>query len=184
MYANAHRGRGFRATGRVDPYDDHMDLTFQDPLARHAESARPPMRSPSISVRCSNCGQAGHLRSACWAPRHSPSAMPFGGDFGQRTSRSPRSNADGFRTGGASPQCFVCGSSDYLARQCPSRSARNGRPPPGRVQTMPPLPVDRSRVRLPTSRDQPPEWRIRAMQDEASEAVRLCDHWSQVRPSL
>ena len=110
ILANAHRSNGVRATGLVDPYDGPMDLTF------HTKSAPPPMRSPSISVRCSNCGQAGHLRSACWAPRHSPSAMPFGGDFGQRTSRAPRSNADGFRTGCASPQCFVCGSTDYLAR--------------------------------------------------------------------
>ena len=51
IFANAHRGHGVRATGRVDPYDDPMDLTFQAPLARHAESARPPMRSPSTSVR-------------------------------------------------------------------------------------------------------------------------------------
>ena len=44
IFANAHRGYGVRATGRVDPYDDHMDLTFQAPLARHAVSARPCMR--------------------------------------------------------------------------------------------------------------------------------------------
>ena len=26
--ANSHRGHDVRATGRVDPYDDHRDLTF------------------------------------------------------------------------------------------------------------------------------------------------------------
>ena len=96
IFANAHRGHGVRATGRVDSYDDPMDLTFQAPLARHAESARPPMRSPSTSVRCFNCGQTVYLLSACRAPPRSTSAMPFGGGFGQRTSRSPRSNADAF----------------------------------------------------------------------------------------
>ena len=82
IFANAHRSHGVRATGRVDPYDDPMDLTFQAPLARHAESARPPMRSPSTSVRCFNCGQTGHVRSACRAPRRSPPVMPFDGGFG------------------------------------------------------------------------------------------------------
>ena len=121
IFANAHRGHGVRATGRVDPYADHMDLTFQAPLARHAESARPPMRSPSSSVRCINCGQTGHMRSACRALRRSPSAMPSSGGFGQRVSRSPRSNADAFRAGGASPRCFLCGSSNHFAQECPFR---------------------------------------------------------------
>ena len=153
--ANARRGHGVRATGRVDPYDDHIDPTLQAPVARHAESARPHMRSPSTSVRCINCGQTGHMRSTCRAPRSSPPVMPFGGGFCQRTSRSPRSNADAFRAGGASPQCFVCGSSAHLARDCPSRSASSGRPPPGRVQTMQQLPVYRSQVRLRTSSAHP-----------------------------
>ena len=34
IFANAHRGYGIRATGRVDTYDDPMDLTFKAPLAR------------------------------------------------------------------------------------------------------------------------------------------------------
>ena len=76
-----------------------MDLTFQAPLVRHAESARPPMRSPSTSVRCFNCSQTGHMRAACRALRRPHSAMPFRGGFGQRVSRSPRSNADAFRAG-------------------------------------------------------------------------------------
>ena len=62
IFANSHRGHGVRATGRVDPFDDHIDLTFQVPWARHAGSARPPKRSSSTSVRCFNCGQTGHLR--------------------------------------------------------------------------------------------------------------------------
>ena len=33
IFANAHRGHGVRATGRVDPYDDHRHLTFQARLA-------------------------------------------------------------------------------------------------------------------------------------------------------
>ena len=78
IFSNAHQGHGVRATGRVDPYDDPMDLTFQAHLARHAESARPPMRPSSTSARCFNCGQTGHLRSACRAPRRSPSALPPG----------------------------------------------------------------------------------------------------------
>ena len=168
IFANAHRGHGVPATGRVDIYDDPMDLTFQAPLPRHAESARPPMRSPFTLVRCFNCGQTGHMRSACRAHWRSPSAMPFGGGFGQRTSRSPPSNADAFRAGGASPQCFVCGSSAHLARECPSRSASSGRPPPGRVQAMQQSPVDRYQVRLQTSNDHPPDGCIFAMQDEAS----------------
>ena len=106
IFANAHRGHGVRPSGREDTFDDPMDLTFQAPLARHAASVRPPMRSPSISWRCFNCGQAGHLRSACSATRRSPSAVPFGGGFGQRTSRSPRSNADAFRTGGRASPVF------------------------------------------------------------------------------
>ena len=28
IFANAHRGHGGRVTGRVDPYDNPMDLTF------------------------------------------------------------------------------------------------------------------------------------------------------------
>ena len=44
IFANAHRGHGVRNSGRVDPFDDPMDLNFQAPVARHAESARPPMR--------------------------------------------------------------------------------------------------------------------------------------------
>ena len=80
IFANAHRGHVVQASGRVDPFDDPMDLTFQAPLARYAESARPPMRSPSSSVRCINCGQTGHMRSACRALRRSPfvpSSMGF-----------------------------------------------------------------------------------------------------------
>ena len=168
IFANAHRGHGVRATGRVDSYDDPMDMTFQAPLARHAESACPPLRSPSTSVRFFNCGQPGHMRSGCRAPRRSHSAMPFGVGFGQRTSRSPRSNADAFRSGGSSHQCFVCGSSAHLARECPSRSASSGLPPHWRVQTMQQLPVDRSHVRLQTSSDHQPEGCLFAMQDEAS----------------
>ena len=63
IFANAHRGNGLRATGRVDSYDDPMDLTFQAPLARHAESARPPMRPPPLRCGASTaarrviCGQ-------------------------------------------------------------------------------------------------------------------------------
>ena len=166
IFANAHRGHGVRARGRVDSYDDPMDLTFQAPKAHHAESARPPMRSPSTSVRCCNSCQTDHMRSACRAPRRSPSAMHFGGSFGQRTSRSPRSNADAFRSGGASPQCFVCGSSAHVARECPSRSARSGRPQPGRVQNMQQLPTDRSSVRLPPSGNHPPEVCLFAIQDD------------------
>ena len=50
IFANAHRGHDVRASGREDPFDDPMDLTFQAPVARHAESARPPVRSPSTSA--------------------------------------------------------------------------------------------------------------------------------------
>ena len=138
-FANACSGHGVRATGRVDPFDDPIDLTFQAPVARHAESARPPMLSTSSSVRCFNCGQTGHMRSNCSSLRRSPSPMHYSGGFGQRTSRSPRSNADAFRPGGMSRRCFVCGSPNHLAQACPSRSsgfAGNGRPPTGRVQTM------------------------------------------------
>ena len=95
IFANAHRGHVAQAFGCVDLFDDPMALTFQAPLARHAECVRPPMRSPSSSVRCLNCGQTGHMRSACRAPRcftFVPSSM----GFGQRVSRSPRSNADIF----------------------------------------------------------------------------------------
>ena len=145
-----------------------MDLTFQAPLARNAESARPPMRSSSTTARCMNCGQTCHLRSACRARRRSPSVMPFGGLFGQRPSRSPRSNADAFRTVGASPQCFACGSSAHLARDCPSRSASSGRQPPGRVQTMQQLHVDRSQVRHPTSGDHPPEGCLFTIRDDVN----------------
>ena len=145
-----------------------MDLTFQAPLARHADSARPPMRSFSTSARCFNCGQTGHLRSTCRSPRRSPPVLPFGVGFQQRTSRSPRSNADAFRAVGANPQCFVCGSSAHLARNCPARSASSGHPPPGRVQTMQQLPVDRSQVRFPTCGYHPHEGCIFTIQDEVS----------------
>ena len=37
IFSNSHRGHDVRASGRVDPYDDPMDLTFQAPLARHVE---------------------------------------------------------------------------------------------------------------------------------------------------
>ena len=67
IFANAHRGHVAQASGRVDLLDDPKDLTFQAPLARHAESGRPPMRSPSSSVLCFNCGQTGRTRSACSA---------------------------------------------------------------------------------------------------------------------
>ena len=73
IFADAHRGHGVRNSGRAYPFDDPMDLTFQVPVARHAESALPPMRSPSTSARCFNCGQTGHLRSACRLPRRAPS---------------------------------------------------------------------------------------------------------------
>ena len=87
-----------------------MDLTFQAPVARHAESARPPMRSPSTSARCYNCGQTGHLRSACRLPRHAPSPQPSSVGFGQHVSRSPRTSADVFRFDGALRRCFNYGS--------------------------------------------------------------------------
>ena len=87
IFASAHRGHGVLATGRVDPYHDPIDLTYQAALVRHAASARPPLRSPSTSVRCFNCGQNGHMRSACRAPRRSPSALPPGGSFGQHVFR-------------------------------------------------------------------------------------------------
>ena len=51
IFANAHRGYGVWNSGRADPFDDPMDMTFQAPVARHAESARPLMRSPSTSAR-------------------------------------------------------------------------------------------------------------------------------------
>ena len=57
IFANTHRGHGVRNSGQADPFDDPMDLTFQAPVARHAESARPPLRSPATSARCFNCGQ-------------------------------------------------------------------------------------------------------------------------------
>ena len=57
IFANAHRGHGVRASGRVDPFDDPMDLAFQAHVARHVESARHLIRSPSSSVRCFYCGQ-------------------------------------------------------------------------------------------------------------------------------
>ena len=89
---------GVRATGRVDPYDDPMALGFQAPVPRHAKSARPPMRCFSHSIRCYNCGQPGHMRSVYPLPRRSPSPMPPSG-FGQRMSRSPRTNAENFQPG-------------------------------------------------------------------------------------
>ena len=76
IFANAHWGHVAQASGRVELFYDHMYLTFQAPLAQHAESARPPMRSPSSSVRCFNCGQTRNMRSACRALRRSPSTMP------------------------------------------------------------------------------------------------------------
>ena len=36
IFDNAHRGHGVRNSGRADPFDDPMDLTFQAPVARHA----------------------------------------------------------------------------------------------------------------------------------------------------
>ena len=117
IFANALSGRGVQATGRVDHFDDTMDLTFQTPVARQAESARPLVRSPSSRVRCFNCGRTGHMRSTCPSPRRASHPVPYGDGFGQRTSRLPLSHAD----------AFVCGDPVF---------AGNGRPPTGRVQTM------------------------------------------------
>ena len=121
IFSNAHLGHGVRNSGRADPFDDPMDLTFQAPVARHAESARHPMRSPSTSARCFNCGQLGHLLSACRLPRRAPSAQPSSRGFGQHVSRSPRTNAEVFRSDGALRRCFNCGPTGNLVQVCPSR---------------------------------------------------------------
>ena len=42
IFANAHRGRGARTSGRENIFDDPMDLTFLAPGAPHAESVCPP----------------------------------------------------------------------------------------------------------------------------------------------
>ena len=114
IFAHAHLGHGVRSSGREDIFEDPMDLTFQAPVARHAESSRPPLRSPSSSAGCFNCGQTGHLRSACWLPRRAHSAQPFSGAFGQHASRSPRTNAEVFRSDGAVRRCFGCGSRAHM----------------------------------------------------------------------
>ena len=95
IFANAHRGHGVLATGRVDTYDDPMELGFQAPVER------PPLRSSSNAMRCYNWGQPGHLRTTGPLPRRSPSSMPPSG-FCQRSSRFPRTNAETFRPGGFS----------------------------------------------------------------------------------
>ena len=64
---------------------------YYAPLARHAESARPPMRSSSTSARRFNCGQTGHLRSTCRAPLRSIRWCLLAGvlDSGRQARRAP-----------------------------------------------------------------------------------------------